>query len=240
MPCVPTGMKAGVCTRPCGVTNSPRRAAPSVLISVKEKVAHRLGRIKQTRIAVGIETIAGRDRVRIGALHRVEPAEGRDQHEQRRARQMEIGQHQVDRAEFVAGRDEDRGFAGEGPQFAILAGGAFQQPQRGRADRDDPPAFGARRIERIGHLGRHRAEFGMHLVAFGVVRLDRQERAGADVQRHLVQGDAARLQPRQQSVREMQARPSAPPPSPRHGRKHGLVVGPVLIVGRPAGRDIGR
>jgi hypothetical protein len=35
--CVPTGMKAGVATRPCGVTNSPRRAAPSLLISWKEK-----------------------------------------------------------------------------------------------------------------------------------------------------------------------------------------------------------
>src|SRR5665213_3619280 len=36
-PCVPTGMKAGVCTAPCGVTNSPRRAAPSDAISRKEK-----------------------------------------------------------------------------------------------------------------------------------------------------------------------------------------------------------
>ena len=30
VPCVPTGMNAGVCTTPCGVWNSPRRAAPSV------------------------------------------------------------------------------------------------------------------------------------------------------------------------------------------------------------------
>src|SRR5262245_24735301 len=30
-------MKAGVCTWPCGVANSPRRAAPSVAISRKEK-----------------------------------------------------------------------------------------------------------------------------------------------------------------------------------------------------------
>jgi hypothetical protein len=37
VPCVPTGMKAGVCTLPCGVTNSPRRAAPSVEIKLKEK-----------------------------------------------------------------------------------------------------------------------------------------------------------------------------------------------------------
>jgi hypothetical protein len=37
VPCVPTGMKAGVCTLPCGVTNSPRRAAQSVAIKLKEK-----------------------------------------------------------------------------------------------------------------------------------------------------------------------------------------------------------
>src|SRR5438477_498283 len=30
LPCVPTGMKAGVCTTPCGVVSSPRRSAPSV------------------------------------------------------------------------------------------------------------------------------------------------------------------------------------------------------------------
>ena len=34
----------------------------------------------------------------------------------RRARQVEIGQHQVDGAEFVARRDEDRGLAGKGLQ----------------------------------------------------------------------------------------------------------------------------
>src|SRR5438477_1535028 len=35
LPCVPTGMKAGVCTTPCGVVSSPRRAAPSVARSSK-------------------------------------------------------------------------------------------------------------------------------------------------------------------------------------------------------------
>ena len=35
--CVPTGMKAGVRTTPCGVAISPRRAAPSVAIRRKEK-----------------------------------------------------------------------------------------------------------------------------------------------------------------------------------------------------------
>src|SRR6188508_2238539 len=35
--CVPTGMKAGVRTVPCAVAIAPRRAAPSVAVSVKPK-----------------------------------------------------------------------------------------------------------------------------------------------------------------------------------------------------------
>src|SRR5690348_2135673 len=37
-PRVPTGMKHGVCTSPCGVVNTPRRAAPSVAIREKENI----------------------------------------------------------------------------------------------------------------------------------------------------------------------------------------------------------
>src|SRR5690348_7507078 len=36
--CVPTGMKAGVATAPCGVMISPQRAAPSVAIRRKERL----------------------------------------------------------------------------------------------------------------------------------------------------------------------------------------------------------
>ena len=35
--CVPTGMKAGVCTAPCAVVISPARAAPSVAMRWKAK-----------------------------------------------------------------------------------------------------------------------------------------------------------------------------------------------------------
>ena len=124
-------------------------------------------------------------------------------------------------------------------ELAVLAGGTFQQPQRGRADRDDPPALGARGIERRGGLSGNRAEFGVHLVAFGVVGLHRQERAGADMQRHFVQADPARREPRQQRFGEMQSRGRR-----RHRalmlRKNRLVVGAVLLVGLPAGGNIRR
>ena len=46
-------------------------------------------------------------------LHGLQARKGRDQHEQRRARQMEIGHQHIDGAEAIARRDEDIGLAGE-------------------------------------------------------------------------------------------------------------------------------
>ena len=79
-----------------------------------------------------------------------------------------------------------------------VTGGAFEQAQRGRADRDDASARAARRIERIGGLFGHDAVFGVHPVACGIVRLHRQKRPGADMQRDGMQADAARREPRHQ------------------------------------------
>src|SRR5207302_8305904 len=84
--CVPTGINAGVATGPCAVVIAPQRAAPSVAIRRKEKesiaavVSGRRAQ-QQAGVAIGVEPIAGGDRMRIGALHRIEPAERRDQHE---------------------------------------------------------------------------------------------------------------------------------------------------------------
>ncbi len=108
---------------------------------------------------------------------------------------MEIGQHHVDGAEAVARRDEDGGLAGEGANDAVFAGGAFQQPQRGRAGGDDAAARAPRRVERIRRFRAHRAPFRMHDMAFGIVGLDRQEGAGADVQRDDMHDNTPRLQP---------------------------------------------
>src|SRR6185437_8768469 len=105
---------------------------------------------QQAGIAVGIEAIAGGNRMRIGALHGLEPRERRDQHEQRRARQMKVGHEDIDRAETIAGRDEDRSLTLERRDGAVLARGALEEPQRGGADRNDPPAVGPRRVQRGG------------------------------------------------------------------------------------------
>jgi hypothetical protein len=86
---------------------------------------------QQAGVAIGIEPVAAVDGVRVGAPHHVETAEGRDQHEQGRARQVEIGQHRVHGAKTVARRDEQRRLARIGRERAVRGGGAFDQPQRG-------------------------------------------------------------------------------------------------------------
>src|SRR6202521_3032800 len=73
---------------------------------------------QQAGIAVGIEPVPGLDRMRVGALHELEAGKSRDQHEQGRARQVEIRHQRVDGAELVSRGDEQRSLAAERPQHA--------------------------------------------------------------------------------------------------------------------------
>ena len=75
---------------------------------------------QQARIAVGVESIMLGNGMRVGRLHLLETAERGDEHEQGRARQMEIGQQHIDGAEAVARRDEDVCIPREWADDAIL------------------------------------------------------------------------------------------------------------------------
>ncbi len=122
---------------------------------------------------------------------------------------------------------------------SVRAGGAFQQPQRGRADGDDTPALRACVIEKCGRLFADMADFLMHAVLGRILRLDRQECPRPDMQRHESAVDAGGVECLEQALGEMQA-----------GRRRGdraflaridrLVVLAVALVFRPLGRDIGR
>ena len=63
------------------------------------------------------------NRVGVGGFDLIEAGQGGDQHEQGRARQVEIGQLQIDRAKPVARQDEEAGLAGERAGLAGLIGG---------------------------------------------------------------------------------------------------------------------
>ena len=140
---------------------------------------------------------------------------------------MEIGHQRVDRAEAIAGRNEDRGLAFERPDRAGFVRRAFDQARRGGADRDDPPAARARRVERRCGRRVDASPFGVHSMIARVVRLDRQESPRADVQGHAMEGRPGRFDALEQRRREMQTGCRR-----RDGAgfacEHGLIVRAVL------------
>ena len=69
-------------------------------------------------------------------------------------------------------------------EATVLADSAFEQTQSCRTDRNDPPALRPHSIERGRSLSRHGAKFRVHPVARSIIRLNRQERAGTNVQRN--------------------------------------------------------
>src|SRR5579872_129570 len=84
---------------------------------------------QQTSVAIGIKTVTALNRVRVGAFHGFEAGKGRNQHEERRARQVKIRQQNIDRTKAITGSDEDRRFIRESAYFALLRGRALQQPE---------------------------------------------------------------------------------------------------------------
>src|SRR2546427_10320354 len=119
-------MKIGVSITPWFSVSRPRRAEVrplwSVLSNLKSSMVVGLvsGLVslvsEQHGIAIAEETVALRDRVRIGGANLVVTGEGRHQHQQRRFRQMEIGNQTGHGLEHVAGRDEQRGVGAAGLQ----------------------------------------------------------------------------------------------------------------------------
>ena len=63
-------------------------------------------------IAVAVKTVAGFDGVLVGAQDEFAAGEGADEDEQRRLRQMEIGDELIDDAKRVTGFHENAGFGG--------------------------------------------------------------------------------------------------------------------------------
>src|SRR5580765_3161558 len=140
-------MKAGVSISPWGVRSRPARAAPSVLTTFSSTA--RILR-DQHGIAVRIEAIALGDGVPIGAEQRLAPAEGRRQQQERRPREVEVGDEGVDDPEAMAGVDEEIGSTPAGPNPAVRCGRPLEGPGRGGADRDDAPALAPGSIDRRG------------------------------------------------------------------------------------------
>ena len=70
-----------------------------------------------------------------------------------------------------------------GCSVPVARAARFEQPQAGRAHRDDAAALGLRGVDPLGRRLVDLAPFGMHHVVVGIVGLDRQERPCPDMQR---------------------------------------------------------
>jgi hypothetical protein len=143
---------------------------------------HRLP--EQRTIAIGVEAVAGVDGMGIGGLHARKAAQRRDKHEKRGTRQMKVCHQGVDGFEAVTGRNENVGLTLKRVDRSIIRCRAFQDPQTGCADGDDPPACRTRLIDGFGDIRRDLTPFRVHGVAGCVIGLDGQERSHADMQRH--------------------------------------------------------
>ena len=88
-------------------------------------------------------------------------------------------------------------------------GRRLERAQARRADRDDAPAARARRRDRGCGLRRDRGSARVHRVLREIVGAHRLERAGADVQRDVRDGDAGRRERGQAAARRSAGRPSA-------------------------------
>ena len=145
---------------------------------------------QQAGVPVRIKTISGLNCVRICGVHGLKSAEGRDEHEERRARQMKVGHERIDEAKAASGADENVCLARKRPKSPMLVSGALEDARRGRAHADDPASPLPNGIERFGCRSVDRAPLGLHLVLARVLDLDRHECPGADMQRDAMQRDA--------------------------------------------------
>src|SRR5690606_10521986 len=149
-------------------------------------------RLEEAGVPIREETIARFDRVRVRLLDALEAGERRHEHEERRARQVEVREEKVDRLEPVARRDEEPRLAGERANPAALVGRALEEAERGGAYRDDAAPGRARGAEPLSRRFVEKSGLGVHDVLLGVLDLDREESAGADMKRERQPFDPAR------------------------------------------------
>src|SRR5262249_55540812 len=83
---------------------------------------------EQHGIAIAVETVAAPHRLGIGAKDAFAPKEGADEHEQGRARQMEVREEGVDSAKAMAGSEEKVGVAAPWCDGAVLSRHSLECP----------------------------------------------------------------------------------------------------------------
>src|SRR4051812_41315387 len=101
-------------------------------------VSHDGALLDEHAIAVREEAVALADGVLVGGEDAVASGEGGDEHEERRLRQVEVGEQRAHDAEVEARVNKDVGFAGAGDEpTRVLSGDKLKGADGGSADGDD-------------------------------------------------------------------------------------------------------
>jgi len=157
-------------------------------------------------VAIAVEAVSLRDGVSICRKHSFARSEGRNQHEQRRVGQVEIGEHGADGFEFVTGQYKEVGFAGSRLKSAVSLNNVFERSRGGGADSHNPASFAARGIQAIGGGFGNLESFGFQNVLRRIVRAYGQERSDPDVQGDSDDLDSLRFQQLEHGIREVETR----------------------------------
>src|SRR5262249_62295444 len=102
---------------------------------------------EQRRVAVRIETVAGGDRVRVGAQDEITASEREGQREQRRPRQVEVREEHAHDAEAMTRVDRGLHASIELGERSGPGRYALERPRRCRPDRHDTTALQARLVD---------------------------------------------------------------------------------------------
>ena len=131
----------------------------------------------------------------------------RDQHNQRRFRQMEVGHQRINDFVLIARVDENLRIVKERLNQVVFCRlrRAFQRTHRRRPDGNHPVAARFCRQHRIDHLLRHFGIFRVHDVIFNAVYAHRLEGSGPNVQRDEGHLHAFFTKLRQQGLIKVQA-----------------------------------
>ena len=151
---------------------------------------------------------------------------------------MKVGQEGVHHPERIARGDVEARRAVERTHAAV-GGRALQRPRRRRTDRDDPAAVGSRPVHGVGHARGDDHPLRRQDVVLELLCLDRAKRARADVERELVDLDAATPERVQDAGSEMKPG-GRRGDRPRRPRVDGLVALAVLRGRRREPSDVGR
>ena len=127
-------------------------------------------------VAVGVEAVAFFDGFGVGFQDEFSRGDGRDEHHEGAAGEVEVGEEGVDCFELVGRVDEDVGFAMAFGDFTV-AGEVFEDTGDGGADGGD---FGGG-LDFCGGGGIERIALGVHVVIAWVLGFDWAEGADADV-----------------------------------------------------------